>query len=459
MAGPPIVVLSNRGPVSFSPGEGGDLEPRRGAGGLVSGLGPALVGTDATWISAAMTDGDREVAASGVVDAAGHRVRLLALDPDAYRMAYDVVCNATLWFAYHELFDRSRRPRFDRRWREAWAAYRETNEAFAAAAVETAPEGAVVLVQDYHLALVGPQLAAERPDLRTAHFSHTPFPHPEQLSVLPDDVVAELLGGMAGHGSCGFHSPRWAEAFERSTHATLGAAPPTFVSPLATDRADLEATARGDACERALERLEGALGGRRLLARVDRIELSKNLLRGFWAFDDLLERHPEWRSEVTFGAFVYPSRQTLPEYLAYHQEVEEVVRRVNERWADGDWTPILLDGDDDYPTAIAALRRYDALLVNPIRDGLNLVASEGALVNERDGVVVLSPEAGIWDQLSGGALPAHPYDVAGTADALHDALSMPSAERRRRATDLRDAAGRRSPTDWLDDQVAAALGS
>ncbi len=216
MAERPVVIVSNRGPLSFSATEDGGLVARRGAGGLVSGLGPLVAGTDTVWIAAALTDGDRRAATDGVIEAEGLRVRLLAIDPDDFRAAYDVVANATLWFCHHGLFDLARRPRIDRSWRQAWAAYRRVNDAFAEAVAATAPEGAVVLVQDYHLALVGAALARLRPDLAAVHFSHTPFAGPDQLAVLPRDVRAELLAGMAGHVACGFHTERWARAFRRS---------------------------------------------------------------------------------------------------------------------------------------------------------------------------------------------------------------------------------------------------
>jgi trehalose 6-phosphate synthase len=159
-----------------------------------------------------------------------------------------------------------------------------------------------------------------------------------------------------------------------------------------------------------------------------------------------------------FGAYVYPSREGLPEYLAYRQEVETLVRQLNARWATPGWTPILLDLSDDFASSVAALRRYDVLLVNPIRDGLNLVAMEGAMVNDREGVVALSREAGAWDTLAGAALPVHPFDVAGTADVLHAALTLDDADRTQRAAELRRRSMARTPSSWLGDQLAAVDG-
>jgi len=456
MARRPVVIVSNRGPLSFRFDDGNELVATRGAGGLVSGLAPLVTGTDAVWIAAAISDGDRAAAEHGVVDAEGFHVRLLAIDPDLYRQAYDVVCNATLWFLHHGLYELARRPRFDTRFRAAWAAYRDVNEAFADAIAEAAPEGAAVLVQDYHLALVGTFLARTRPDLRLVHFSHTPFASPDLWRVLPADLGREVLEGMAATHACGFHSQRWADAFTACCLEQLGRAPSTFVAPLAPDAADIAAVAAGDPCQSALADLGQTIGERAFVVRVDRIELSKNILRGFVAFEDLLERYPEWRERVVFGAFVYPSREGLPEYLAYRQETEATVRRINERWATPTWTPILFDPSDDFPRSVAALRRADVLLINPIRDGLNLVAMEGPLVNDRDAILLLSPEAGVWDQLAGVARPVHPYDVSGTADVLAAALAASTEERTAEAAELRRRAAARTPEDWLADQLTAA---
>lgn len=456
MAERPIVIVSNRGPLSFRRDADGALVARRGAGGLVSGIGPLVAGTDATWIAAAISDEDREAAGDGVVEAEGFRVRSLVLDADDFRLAYDVVGNAVLWFVHHGLFEAARRPRFDRRWRDAWDAYRRVNHAFADAVVAEAPRGAAVLIQDYHLCLLAGRVAERRPDLALVHFSHTPFAPPELLRVLPDDNASELLEGMAAHHACGFHSTRWAAEFAASAQAVLGRVPATFVAPLAADPDDLVSVASSDAGRAGLAELERAVGERQLLVRVDRIELSKNLLRGFLAFDDLLSTYPEWCERVVFGAFVYPSREGLPEYLAYRQEVEGLVADINRRWATPGWTPILFDASDDFPRSVAALARADVLLVNPVRDGLNLVAKEGTLVSRRHSVLALSPEAGVWEEVGQTALRVHPFDVAGTADVMHQALSMPEDERRalhaRRLTIVRD----RPPRDWLADLVAAA---
>jgi len=458
MADRPVVIVSNRGPISYRR-DNGELVARRGAGGLVSGLAPLVAGTDTIWLAAALSDGDREAASLGVADADGLRVSLLDLDPAQHRMAYDVVCNATLWFCLHGLFDLARRPRIDGRWREAWEAYRTVNDAFAAATAGIAPEGAAVLVQDYHFALVGPKLRALRPDVRTVHFMHTPWCDPDGLRPLPDDVATQIVGGIAGHHASTFHTRRWATAFEASSHAILGpeANPSVSVTPLAADPTDLARAASSAECLARREELAALVGDRKLLVRVDRMELSKNVLRGFHAFDDLLERHPEWRGRIVFAALLYPSREGLSEYLAYHQEADGLVARLNDKWSTPDWTPIILDTSDDYPRSVAALQMADVVLVNPIRDGLNLVAFESVLLSERASALVLSTEAGAWELVrDAGAFGVNPFDVGATADALHQALVLDAVERDARHERLRTTVATRTPRDWLREQLAAA---
>ncbi len=454
MARAPFVLVSNRGPLTFDL-DGDDLVARRGAGGLISGLGPIVRDTDVLWISAAMSDGDRVAARAGVGVHDGFRSLLVDVDPATYDSSYDVVCNQILWFVHHGMFDRMRTPRFDRTTVRAWASYRAVNEAFAAAVVEHAPSGACVLVQDYHLALVAASVCDRRPDLRLAHFSHTPFATPSEFSVLPDEMASDLLTGMAAHHLCAFHSHRWRDAFVASCESVLGSSPATLVAPLGSDPDDITAAAQSARCDEAMRHLDELVGDRAVIGRVDRIEPSKNIVRGFEAYDLFLTEHPEWHERVTFVASIYPSRQNLATYQAYRQEVETRVAQVNRRHGTETWRPIELDTRDDFPSSVALLRRADVLMVNPVRDGLNLVATEGALVNERDVVLLLSPEAGSFDTLADVVIAVPPFDLAATADAMGRALDLDTAERSRRFRALRSRASERTPANWLDDQLRA----
>lgn len=458
MAAPrPLVIASNRGPVSFGLDDAGRPVPKRGAGGLVSGLAPLVRGTSTLWIAAAISEGDALVAREGAVAAEGFNTRLLAFDDDTFRAHYDAVCNEALWFAHHGLFDPVYEPSWPLGWMDGpWAAHRLVNEGFADAIVADAPEGAVVLIQDYHLCLTAPSIRARRPDLRLVHFSHTPFATPLWLRTLPDAARVELLTGLAAHDACGFHTERWADDFRDSCAEAGIAAPPCFVAPLGPDADDLAATLASPAAATAADELAELVGDRAFVVRVDRIELSKNVLRGFDAFAALLESDPSRLGRVVFGAFVYPSRAGVGAYDRYRDAVARRVAEINARYGTDDWQPIVYDTDDDYPRSMAALARADVVLVNPIRDGLNLVAKEAMVVNRRDAQLVLSPEAGAWEELQDGAWRADPFDVGATATALASALDAPAPERARRAAALRTASLARTPATWLEAQRTAA---
>ncbi len=451
----PVVIVSNRGPLAYRVADDGALVARRGGGGLVSGIAPLVSGTGATWIASALSPADRRAGERGEDQAEGFRVRLLGHDPTTLRLAYDVVGNTILWFVHHGLFDLAHRPQYDRRFREAWEAYRAYNATFAEAVIAHTPADAVVLVQDYHLSLFAAQVRARRDDLALVHFSHTPFAGPELLGQFPDPFRRELLEGLAANDACGFHTDRWRRRFLASCEE-FGVRPPaTFVAPLAADADDLARVATSEACRRWEREIDQIVGDRQLVVRVDRMELSKNLLRGFLAYEDLLEHNPSLRGRVVFLASVYPSREGLPEYLAYRRQTEALVERINARWGEPGWQPIVLFGDDDFARSVALLRRSDVLLVNPVSDGLNLVAKEGALLNTRDGQLVLSTGAGVYDELGDAAFAVHPCDVTATSDALREALALQGPARVARAAMLRARAGARTPADWLADQLAA----
>lgn len=218
----------------------------------------------------------------------------------------------------------------------------------------------------------------------------------------------------------------------------------------------LDAIGASPGVERARAGLLAAVGGRRLVFRSDRLELSKNIVRGFLAFEELLEDEPGLRDSVVFLAHLYPSREELPEYLAYRNEVERIAARVNERFGTRNRSPVILEIADDHDASIAALSLSDVLVVNALRDGMNLVAKEGPVLNRRDGVLTLSREVGAFAELGEDAVAIEPYDITGTAAAIHRALSMPTGERHARARRLSDQSARHPPRQWLAEVVRQA---
>jgi trehalose 6-phosphate synthase len=323
------------------------------------------------------------------------------------------------------------------------------------------------LVQDYHLSLVPRMLRERRPDALVAHFTHTPFAGPMYLRVLPPSMRVGLLKGMLGADVLGFHHQRWADAFllccreldrakvdlRRRAVELDGRRSEVRVHPISIDVPALRERARQPDVAGRRRALRRWRGDTRLLLRVDRLDPAKNVLRGFLAYEELLVRHPQWRERVRFLALLNPSRQTIPEYRAYAEDCERTVERINAAHGTPGWTPIELAVEDDHARSIAGYLEYDVLLVNPLADGMNLVAMEGPALNRRRGVLVLSRQAGAFGRLGRSALGVHPFDVGETAEALHEALSMPEQERARRATALRRTVGRLDPAGWAQDQV------
>jgi trehalose 6-phosphate synthase len=454
------MLVTHRGPYRFSERDDGSFSSKRGAGGLVSALLPLVqrddIGERPSWVAAAIDDGDRAAVAGAAATVPGIDLHLLELDRALHRMHYDVISNAVLWFLHHGLFDLARRPRFDKHLREAWDGYVAVNAAFADAVVQSSPEREQVLVHDYHLALVPGMVTAVRPDLRLTHFTHTPFCGPNSIRVLPTDMAEALCTSM-GSVPAGFHTQRWAAAYTASAREMgCGEIAPAYAAPLGPDPDALAELAAGEGTARAAAELDELVGDRKLLLRSDRIDLSKNIVRGFHVYDALLETAPELRERVVFVAMLNRSRSNLAEYLAYELEVDQAAARVNDRWATGDWQPVVVDTRDDYEQTVAGFTRYDALLVNPVKDGLNLVAKEGPLANRQDGVVVLSPEAGAYEELHDAVVPVHPYDIEQGAHALHTALTMPADERAVRAKTLRELAAVHTPRTWLDALLSQA---
>jgi trehalose 6-phosphate synthase len=472
-----ILVVSNRAPVSYGRGPEGERVARRGGGGLVTALGGLLAHHDVTWIASAMTEEDRVLAeeaggafAETARDGSPYRLRLVAHEPAAYDRFYNVVANPTLWFLQHYLWGLGLAPDVDPALHRAWdEGYVRVNEGFAEATLaelEREP-GAAVFFHDYHLYLAPGIVRARRPGVVTTHFIHIPWPQSDYWSVLPEQYRRAVHEGLLANDVVGFHTGRWRRNFleccvdllgadvdgAAATVAHAGRTTAVTAHPIGIDTADFERL-RDDPA--VLER-EHEIDARRrehLVLRVDRTDPSKNVVRGFRAYGLLLERHPELHGRVTMVALLDPSRQDIREYAEYVAAVEHEVRTVNERFAGGDWTPVELHVADDFAQSVAGYKQFDVLLVNPVFDGLNLVSKEAPLVNRRDGVLVLSENAGSHEELAEWVVSVDPIDVAGQADALYEALTMPAAERQRRIEAIRAHVREHDIAEWIAAQLA-----
>ena len=438
--------MSNRGPVSFVRDGSGNRIAQRGGGGLVTALRGFVAHHDVTWVASAMSEEDRVVAGEREGEAieertrtgAPYRLRLLAHDPVAYDRYYNVVANGTLWFLQHYLWGLAREPDLGRAFRTAWTeGYESVNRSFADAVVDELdrePEAAVCF-HDYHLYLAPAFVRERRPAAHLTHFIHIPWVQPDYWHVLPQDIRLAVHEGLCANDVVGFHTERWRRNFLQSCAAIVECRTETTVNPIGIDAEEFDELKESPAVLAEEKRIAESRP-ELLIVRVDRTDPSKNIVRGFRAFGLLLERHPELHRRVRMLALLDPSRQNLFEYTEYLVAIEREARLVNERFGDNEWQPVDLQIGDNFPQAVAAYKQFDVLLVNPIFDGMNLVAKEGPLANGRDGVVVLSENAGAHEELGDWTLTVNPFDVEGQAEALHQALTMPAAERRRRAEAL-----------------------
>jgi len=473
------IVVANRPPVDSHQSADGTERITRGGGGLVTAMGALARATDAVWVAAERGEADRRLAQRGGGDAPttvttddGERFRVayVATDPAAYARYYNEISNPLLWFIQHYLWDLGRQPILDARTEQAWRdGYLVVNEAFAervVAEAERLDQPVLVLTQDYHLYCLPQLVRARLPQARLQHFIHVPWPTPQYWKVLPRHMRDGIVVGLLGNDIVGLQTSLDVRNFLLTCEENLGLAVDhrertVFVDgrsvwvrpyPISIDVPQLEALARHEEVLRQ-EALIAAWRPEYLILRVDRTDLSKNIVRGFLAYERLLETHTELRGRVVFWAFLQRSRQNVDAYRSYLGAVVGTAARVNRRFQTGAWMPIRLEVEENMYKAVAAYKSFDALLVNPIYDGMNLVAKEGVVCNTRGGVLVLSENAGCHEELGNSALTINPFDIDQTAEALRFALTLPEGERQHRAQELRQTVRSADITRWITQQL------
>lgn len=472
MEGRQLFVAANRGPVHYRLLHG-RLEPVAAAGGLVTALSAIASYLPLTWIATASGPGERILASRSApkTDSSdAPRLRFVATSEEALYWFYRRFANPVLWFLQHGMWDLLHRPRLEEMIEKGWMlGYRPVNEAFARV-VEQETRGLprpIVLVHDYHLYLLPGLLRKRVPGALVEHFTHVPWPGPEAWEPLLPPIRRELCKGLLGADIVGFQTEACTTNFLRCCERFVPDARVDYRGqtvwregrttrvrsyPISIEPQSLRRLASQPETLRYKERLRPLLG-ERTIVRVDRLDPSKNIAFGFRAFRRLLERRPDLRGRVRFLAFLVPTRQSIAEYRRYAQEVWREVEEINGRFGQNGWKPVEVFHEDNRAQAMAGMALADVLLVNPVADGMNLVAKEGPMVNEREAALVLSRGCGAHEQLAQGALSISPRDLEATASALEQALEMPRAERRHRAAVLRSAVEDEDLSWWLHRQM------
>ena len=471
-----LILVSNRGPVEHSMVDD-QPQARRGSGSVVTSFGPLAQSCEFTWVSSAMSEGDRRVAGNGAGQSVrsplpGHSINLryVTTPRRAYHKYYNVICNPLLWFLQHHMWNAPYNPTVDASVHDAWeTGYVPVNEAFAKSVASEARAGEsppVVMGHDYHLYLLPEFVRRDVPNAIIQHYVHVPWPAPLSWALIPRYMVRRICESLCAADVVGFQTGQDVRCFLDTVDEFV---PEAQVDRLAQcveldglrcrarvypSSINVEEVQRIASAPRTREfegRLQGESGHMNIV-RIDRAEPNKNIVRGFRAYGQLLTEHPELKGKVKFLAFLVPSRTHLRQYQRYMDEVKQVAQQVNDTHGTGGWQPIASFMENNYAQAIAGMKLYDVLLVNTLVEGMNLVAKEGPVVNNRNGVLVLSQSSGAYKQLWEGALGVAPTDVDGTAAALYEALSMTPAERKRRAGLLYDAVCRNDNENWLKRQ-------
>lgn len=473
-----LILASNRGPIEYYLNADGKWQWRRGSSGVVNALCAISQYVNLTWVASALGGADRSVAerAQGECFEAplpGHNLylRFVVSPGNTYHKFYSIFCNPLLWFLQHCMWNSAHTPNVDAKVYDAWGnGYVAVNKSFAQAVIAEAQRHnppPLVMLHDYHLYLAAGYIREQIPDVILQHFTHIPWPGPYYWQLLPSPMRKAICEGLCANDIVGFQTTRDVQSFLHTCEAFIKGAEVDYRNrtisimghmtkvnpyPLSVDVAHLRKAVSTPLVKGFEEKLR-PLCAKKTIVRVDRMEPSKNIMRGFKAFDLLLERYPKFLGNVKFLAFLVPSRTHIKQYQRYAQEVNEIIEAINNKYGNLEWQPITVFYENNYAQAIAGLRLYDVLLVNPVIDGMNLVAKEGPTVNNCAGVLVLTDTAGAHEQLGEYALSISPTDLEGTAEALYQALSMSAEERRRRAAALRQLIEEEDITVWLSRQL------
>ena len=471
-----LILVSNRGPVSYRRDGAGGLVASRGGGGLVTALLGVSASRRVTWIAHAMTADDAEVSGRKggriqlIHEGQELGLRFVTSDPDVYNQYYNVIANPMIWFIQHYLWDLSVAPDIRRSEMEAWEnGYLAVNEQFAAAVNDELDRRRsskpVVMLHDYHLYTCPGLVRRRHPEAFLHQFIHIPWPQSDSWRVLPRSIRRAVMEGLLANDVVAFHTSRYVRNFlvccqeildlevdfNRGVVDAGGREVWARAYPISIDCSEFERLAVSGpvlAEEEALKELRRE----KLILRVDRMDLSKNIVRGFKAFDMFLEEHPEFKHKITFLALLQPSREDVEEYVEYREKIMRVVEVINTKHGDTTWMPIDLRMQDNFNRSVAAYKQFDVLMVNAIYDGMNLIAKEAGLVNRRDGVIILSENTGAHEELGPHCISVSPFDLENQSQAIYQALTMPDDEKKRRAGMIRDTVKHNDIHKWIDTQ-------
>lgn len=482
-----VIVAANRGPVQFYEYTDSRALHRQASGGLATAFVSLAGQVDFSWVAVASTPLERKAFEEQPnrvlrIGSSTLSTRYVVVPDHLYQQYYTSISNALLWFAQHYLLSPDAAPDFGQTYQRDWdEGYKAVNRTIAAALGETIrarpvseQNRVVVMLQDYHLYLVPGFLRAAIPEVALTHFIHIPWPAVRYWQLLPQRIALEILTSLLANDVIGVQTALDVRNLlscmeellpevivERSSEAATltwrGRHILVKAYPISIDPAHVRTLAQSPSAQRSYQAISRHFDLQTIL-RVDRIEPSKNIVLGLHAFALLLKRYPQLRGRVRFVMILVPSRENLPRYRQYAREVLALADVINARYAGLGGDVVVPVVGNDQARALAAMRSSDVMLVNSLIDGMHLGAKEFAVVNERQGVLILSRTAGVAHELGEqAALHITPTDVQETADALYRALTMDATERVAMAETARRLVESHTITQWIDQQLRDAI--
>lgn len=470
-----LIVVSNRGPVEFIK-ENGKIKMKRGAGGLVSTLLPLMEALNGAWIASAMTPGDVEVAKRFpdnrvpiTDDKPLFWVPFVVVEPEPYESYYSIISNPLLWFVQHYMWNSPYTPDIDDQIHQAWKnGYKYMNQQFAekvCAESKINNKEPMIMLQDYHLYLCPLYIRKKMKNTFLSQFIHVPWPQSEYFSILPQYMRKEIIDGLLSNNLLGFHIPRYVNNFIQTCEEYVdevdydngivwhnGQATHVKSYPISVDYNGIKELASSKEVSKKEKLIKKIKGDYFLFYRTDRADLSKNIIRGFKAYELFLHKYPQYHGKVKFLTTGKPTRQQIREYHDYYYDIVDIIEEINIKYGTDDWKPIEFLFKADYNLVVAAFKNYDCMIVNPIADGMNIVPKEASAVNLSKGVIILSEKAGCFEELKDNVLAVNPYDISQTAEAYKNAVTMGDKERENRFDNLQKIVGQRTVYHWISEQ-------
>jgi trehalose 6-phosphate synthase len=475
-----IIIASNRGPIENIENQQGNIVQQKGSGGLITGLSGAVKHNDITWISCAQTPHDvtfSEGYASLTNNDEDIYIKFIPIEQQTYDDYYNVIANPLIWFLQHSMWNVPSDPVIDHTTWRAWnEGYLKVNRVFAdeiTKQVNKLDGKTLVMLQDYQLYMTAKYIhdysfQENKPTL--LHFIHIPWPGPEYWHILPPTMRRGILESLCGVDLLGFQTEDDGLNFLRTVANNLPEAHVSYEHmriwydnhatyihhfPISIDVESLTAMVRKKAVFDHKQNLKEVIADKKLILRVDRIDPSKNIIRGFQAYQELLTLYPDYQEKVIFLAILVPSRRGIEEYQDYLDKIMAISGQINADFGNKNWEPVRILVGEDYERALAAMQLYDVLLINAIADGMNLVAKEGPMINTRNGVLILSERAGASLQLAPGSTIISPCDIFATAEAMHQGLIMDPEEKENRAKTLKWIIKQYDIHKWFSSQIQA----